>query len=165
MTEVLRVFVSANETGGALQIHWNGAADARPVYFGSDEMMSLTPREREIRNTVLALLAADAPSEKPAKSVEVATPETHNTLKPRLFTVILLVIVGMSLIVPGFFLGLATDPESPLTATLHPRFSAAFYFTLMPIGFFIEMLAGVLLARALHLQSDRGPQDPALPAA
>lgn len=161
MTEVLRVFVSANETGGTLQIQWNGAADAQPVYFGSDEMMSLTPREREIRNTVLALLAADAPS---TKSVEAATPEAHGTPGFRLIVFYLFATLGMLLIVPGFCLGLATGLGWPVATSWSPIFSTSFFLTLVPIGLIVELLAALLLVRKMRLQSDRGPQDPALPA-
>ena len=37
---------------------WDGSENPKPVFFGSDEMMTLTPEETEARDTMVAALCA-----------------------------------------------------------------------------------------------------------
>lgn len=60
MDKGLTITISAHGTGGAMHITWDGDPEARPVFMGSDEMMTLTPRETELREAIMSKLAGPA---------------------------------------------------------------------------------------------------------
>lgn len=74
---VMVVSMSRSEEGyWVMTATWDGGENTKPVFFGSDEMMTLTDAEREARDTMVgALTPADEQSDRIKQLIEAAREE------------------------------------------------------------------------------------------
>lgn len=61
---------ACEEGGGSMVINWLGDPDAMTVFMGTDELMTLTPEERQVRDQILKMLVAAQALKEPAPEPE-----------------------------------------------------------------------------------------------
>eukprot|EP00919_Chromeraceae_sp_WS-2016_P080481 GHVR01190317.1.p2 GENE.GHVR01190317.1~~GHVR01190317.1.p2 ORF type:complete len:142 (+),score=23.39 GHVR01190317.1:629-1054(+) len=108
---VMRATVRETEGGGGVMVvEWSGEADASTVYMGTDEMLTLTPEERSIRNSILTILGphtvkygefkAPAPVPEPSRSEKIVA---YQSKPPKKWPVYAFAAICVAAFVYGFF--------------------------------------------------------------